>query len=236
MVLQGAFSVATAMSALLFYLSRERRCYEKLAAEIRSTFQRADEIRSGQQLSSCQYLRACIDEALRIAPPIPGTGWRELKSSDGGSLVVDGHVVPPGTEVGVNTYALHHNEEYFPNPYKFEPERWLATETPEEQRNIMRAAFAPFSIGYRACTGKAMAYLESSLIIAKILWYFDFEIPPGPLGHVGGGKSGAAGGRDRVAEYQLYDVLSAGHEGPYLLFHPRKDTGDDLLSEGLTLQ
>jgi cytochrome P450 len=228
--------VATAMSALLFYLSRERRCYKRLAAEIRSTFQSADEISNGQKLSSCQYLRACIDETLRIAPPVPGTGWRELKSSDSGSLVVDGHVIPPGTQVGVNIYALHHNEEYFPNPYKFEPERWLSSETPEEQRNRMRAAFAPFSIGYRACSGKVMGYLESSLVVAKILWYFDFEIPSGALGKVGGGKPGAEDGREKIGEYQLYDVLSAGHDGPYLMFHPRKGSGDDLLTEGLVFQ
>jgi cytochrome P450 len=112
--------------------------------EIRSTLKTDAEIRSGPELSGCHYLRACIDEALRIAPPIPGTLWRELEPTDDRPLVVDGQVIPRGTQVGVNTYSIHHNEEYFQDPYAFNPERWLSSETPEKQLNVMRAAFYTF--------------------------------------------------------------------------------------------
>lgn len=84
----------------------------------------------------------------------------------------------------------------------------------------MRSAFAPFSIGVRSCAGKAMAYLESSLIIAKTLWHFDFEPAPGDLGRIGVGNLGNSDGRGREDEYQLYDIFAASHSGPYSAFPP----------------
>ena len=107
----GADTTATTIAATFFYLARNPQCYERLAQEIRSKFQSGAEI-CGSKLSTCQYLRACIDEAMRMSPPIPGTLWREQASDDGGEkpIVIDGHVIPQGTYVGVSTYTLHHNE------------------------------------------------------------------------------------------------------------------------------
>ncbi|KAI1273439.1 cytochrome P450 [Xylaria sp. FL0933] len=228
----GAFSTSAGICALFFYLSRNQSCYERLAKEIRTAFISASEIRNGPQLSNCHYLRACIDETLRIAPPVPGTLWRELASDEKHNpLIIDGHVIPPETQVGVNIYALHHNENYFPDPYAFKPERWLASETPESQRSLMYKAFTPFSIGYRGCAGKAMAYLETSLVIAKTLWHFNFKAAPGRLGEVGGGILGRADGRGRPDEYQLYDVIAGEHDGPYLVFSPRDNVCVDLQVE-----
>ncbi|KAI1394025.1 cytochrome P450 [Hypoxylon trugodes] len=219
----GGDTTATAISALFFYLSRNPNVYNKLADEIRTTFGSAAEIRTSPQLSSCQYLRACIDEALRMTPPVSGTPWRELYDEEwkNGPFIVDGHVVPRGTQVGVSMYAVHHNEKYFPEPFVFRPERWLDAD--EATLSRMNAAFSPFSIGGRGCAGKAMAYLESSLVIAKTLWYFDFEKAPGKLGEVGGGVLGKTDGRGRPEEFQLWDCFGSLHDGPNLIFHPRGD-------------
>ncbi|TGJ79585.1 hypothetical protein E0Z10_g9176 [Xylaria hypoxylon] len=103
-----------------------------------------------------------------------------------------------------------------------------ASETPESQRNLMHEAFTPFSIGYRGCAGKAMAYLETSLVIAKTLWYFDFKLEPKQLGKVGGGTPGRTDGRGRPDEYQLYDVIAGEHDGPYLVFSTRDNSCVDL--------
>ncbi|KAH9903996.1 cytochrome P450 [Xylariomycetidae sp. FL2044] len=225
----GAFSISTTMSGLLFYLSRYPEYYERLAHEIRTVFATEADIKFGVQLSNCRYLRACIDETLRM----------ELQSNDGEPLVVDGHVVPPGTQVGVNTYSLHHNEKYFPNSYEFNPERWLDSSSQTgggSSRDACREAFVPFSIGYRDCVGKNMAYLVMSLVVTKIIWYFDFESPAGAKGKVGGGDSRGTLGRERETEYQLYDIFSATHDGPYLVFKPRGDACSNLAVDGLDLE
>lgn len=166
-----------------------------------------------------------------MSPPIGGTLWRNLAArEDGSPLIIDGHVIPPGTLVGVNTYALHHTEEYFPDPFTFKPERWFPKSgqglhyDDDELETVPYAnyaTFAPFSVGSRSCAGKPMAYLEASLVAAKTLFYFDFARGEGPLSNTGSGTKGATGGRGRVDEFQLYDVFTSRHAGPHLKFTPR---------------
>ncbi|RYO91774.1 hypothetical protein DL762_001993 [Monosporascus cannonballus] len=224
----GADTSSAAICATLFYLTRHRAVYNRLVDEIRSTFTSGTDISGGPKLTGCQYLRCCIDEALRMSPPVGGTLWREQQASSkkaGEPLTVDGHVIPPGTQVGVSIYALHHNERYFPAPFEYAPERWSASETSEDQRKLMHDAFAAFSLGPRSCPGKAMAYLEMSLVIAKLIWYFDFAAAPGRLGEVGSRKGEMAGSPD---EYDLHDVFVSSHDGPYLLFQARDDACREL--------
>ncbi|KAI4598965.1 hypothetical protein KJ359_002380 [Pestalotiopsis sp. 9143b] len=214
-----------AAAATFFYLSRNLECYKKLAEEIRTTFKSPHEIRGGPQLSGCRYLRACIDESLRMSPPVPGTLWREAVSMNH-PMIVDGHVIPPGTQVGVSIYSLHHNEEYFPDSFRFEPERWLPGGSP---RRSNPAAFTPFSIGSRGCAGKSMAYLETSLVLAKTLWYFDFKRASSEAEKsTGAGISGFTHRGGEESEFPVYDLFAAGHNGPILEFKPRRGLCDEL--------
>ena len=217
------------ISAVFFYLSRHPDIYKRLAAEIRTTFLGSETIKSGPQLTGCTYLRAVIDETLRMAPATTITAWREEDPNSRSTepFVVDGHVIPRGTNVGVNSYCLMHNEEYFPEPFAFRPERWLGNENSDSMAT-MRAAFIPFALGSASCLGKGMAYLEMSLVVAKTLWYFDIEKAPGEAGKLGGGNSQAPN-RSRTDEFQLYDALIADHDGPSLVFTPRGDRWKELV-------
>ncbi|KAI1124429.1 cytochrome P450 [Nemania abortiva] len=214
----GGDTVATAMTSIFFYLSRNPACYSRLADEIRSTFLSGREITSGPRLASCHYLRACIDEALRMTPPISANLWRKQIAADKEPLFIDGHFIPRGTLFGVNVYALSHNADIFPEPFAFKPDRWLGADTGTEggPRKPMLEAFASFSIGPRNCVGKPLAYLETSIIVAKTLWYFDFEPAPGLLGTIG-----EATDRGRPQEFCTYDGFNSSHDGPYLVFTKR---------------
>ncbi|KAI1412809.1 benzoate 4-monooxygenase cytochrome P450 [Hypoxylon sp. FL1857] len=217
----GGDTISTTLSALFFYLSRNPECYKKLAEEVRSTFASSADIQGGQ-VSSCQYLRACINETLRMSPPVSGTLWREqLREEVSEPFVIDGHVIPPGTQVGVNIYSIHHNPEYFPDPFTFKPERWLAVDNPEGTRAPATIAFNPFSVGSRACAGKAMAYLEVSLTIAKTLWYFDFEEAS---------VQNDQGVNGNPTEFALQDIFTSTHDGPYLKFQPRGEAWKELIA------
>ncbi|KAJ4356510.1 uncharacterized protein N0V89_004544 [Didymosphaeria variabile] len=212
----GGQTTSSAIAALFFYLAQNPECASRLIDEIRSTFTRGDQIEHNE-LSTCTYLRACIDEALRMSPPAPGTLWREISEDSQESVVVDGHVIPSGTVVGINIYAIHHNEEYFPNPSKFRPERFLPrseTATVSGANKTQQLAFSPFSIGTRGCIGKALAYMEISLVVAKTLWYFDFEEHPdhGTQTHMSPDPA--------QKEFKIRDQLIATHDGPYLVFRP----------------
>ncbi|KAJ5789848.1 benzoate 4-monooxygenase cytochrome P450 [Penicillium psychrosexuale] len=69
LIVAGSDTTATTLAATLFYISREPSVYERVTREVRSCFASAEEIHAGTQLNSCRYLRACIDEALRLSPP-----------------------------------------------------------------------------------------------------------------------------------------------------------------------
>lgn len=229
LALSGGLTTSSAITALFFYLSRNPSSYARLTSEIRSKFNEASEIVTSPTLSSCTYLRACINETLRMSPPAPGTLWRELPSNSPEThVVIDGHIVPRGTLVGVNTYTIHHNETYFKDPFEFEPERWLMYEKGSEQDNadfkLQQEAFQPFSLGTRACVGKVMANMEMSLLVARTLWYLDFERAGGTgIDKEGentlvGEARGRLGGREK--EFEIFDQLVTSHNGPLLRFRP----------------
>lgn len=155
-------------------------------------------------------------------PPAGATLWRDIPAATN-PIVIDSHSIPPGTQVGVNTYTIHHNEEYFPEPFLFKPERWLTEEsrTTEEQLKLMHRAFVPFSIGSRSCAGKSFAYAEASLLLAKTLWYFDFNPAEGDIG--------AAGGRNPV--FYTEDQFGSRHWGPRLKFQLRSAVMAELYTE-----
>ena len=128
MNLLGGDTTSTALAAVLFYLSRHDEPHKILNNEIRSTFPTIDDIRQGPRLSSCHYLRACLEEAMRLAPPAPGALWREVCM---GGATVDGEKIPAGLDVGVCQYAICRNPDLFPEPYLFKPERHLRREDPQ---------------------------------------------------------------------------------------------------------
>ncbi|KAJ0114112.1 hypothetical protein J7T55_007946 [Diaporthe amygdali] len=230
----GGATTSALMSAVLFYLSRNLEIYHRLASEIRTTFSSGRDIRSGPQLASCKFLRAVINETLRMSPSSIGTLWRQqdlaLPSEVGKPFIVDGHVVTPGTMVGLSPYSLLHNEKYFPEPFIFRPERHLGTEKGSETTDTMRA-FAPFAVGSRSCGGRAVAYLEASLTVAKTIWYFDFERAKGKADELGEGGPGLGKGRERKSEFQVYDVITAEHKGPNLVFKPRGQHWKELVEQ-----
>jgi cytochrome P450 len=219
LILPGSDTTATSMSATFFYLSRNRECREKLSTTIRETFASADEICTGPRLSSCHYLRACIDEAMRMSPPIGTALWREV--CDGG-IIIDGEYIPPGVDVGSSLYSIHHTEDYFDDPWTYDPDRWMKPPAPDVRKLNQQLAFNPFSLGSRKCVAQTMSYTEISITLAKALWYFDFRIPRGPLSEVGGGVEGASKGRHRPQEFQLWEHLTSQHDGPFLELRLRK--------------
>lgn len=219
LITAGGDTTAVAITSTFFYLSRNSDARAKAAAEVRSAFSSEEEIRIGSALSSCHYLRACLDEALRMSPPVSAPLYRE--AGLGGASVCGTHI-PEGLNCAVGTYAIHHNPIYFPEPFRYRPERWLkADDSPADILERAKAAFNPFSTGPRNCVAMTLAYMEMTLTVARVLWLADFRIPAGPLGHIGEGHPSRGYGRHRVDEYQLYDHWGSAKEGPFLQFKAR---------------
>ena len=215
------------MSSLLFYLSRYPACYSKLTTSIRQIYMSSKDIRSGTKVAKCSYLRACIDESLRMSPPVGTALWREVGKN---GILIDGEYIASGMEVGIGLYSLHHNEASFPDSFVFRPERWLETAESNVDKKAqaqMQASFQPFSLGSRKCAAQSFAYAELSLAIAKLLWFFDFRRPSDTsnshLDKVGAGTENVLGPRGHVLEFQLEEHLTGVHDGPWLEWKLRDD-------------
>ncbi|KAH8817137.1 cytochrome P450 [Xylogone sp. PMI_703] len=218
LVIAGSDTTSTAMASAFFYLAHNRGAYDAAVKEVRSTFASQDDIKIGAKLNSCVYLRACIEEAMRISPPIGASLFREAGP---GGVTVDGHFFPQGMDVGTSIYSIQHKPEYYPRPHKFEPERWLLASgaTTAEQLALANSAMNPFSIGQRACIGKSLAMVELMLTFATVLWMLDFSLADGKEGEVGQGKEAAPLGRRNPEEFQLYHGgITSEKEGPMLRF------------------
>ena len=197
------------MAANFFYLSTNPSAQAILAAEIRSTFATVEDIRLGPLLDSCKYLKAFIEETLRMSPSIPGVLPREVLP---GGITVAGRNFPAGVELAVPIYAIHHNKSYYPEPHRHWPERWMPEVVGKEAVDTAWSAFTPFSYGSRACAGKRLAYLELWITVARVVWEFELE-------YRDGGREEAFG--REVMEYRLWDHFTAARTGPVVRFHKR---------------
>ncbi|KAM5357277.1 hypothetical protein ACJZ2D_016436 [Fusarium nematophilum] len=173
LLVAGSQSTAGGLSAVLFYLAHHPAKLARLRAEIHGSFVSQEEIRYSPEgkLASLPYLRACINESLRLSPPTPGHLPRTVVGDQG--LTIDGRWYPSNTNIGVSPYSIHRNTKYFTNPFDFLPERWL-----EGEEILMRIspAFAAFSTGETGCIGQRLATMELCLAIARFLWQFDLRI------------------------------------------------------------
>jgi cytochrome P450 len=195
LIIAGSDTTSTTLTSTIFYLLHNPSTLARLQTELRTAFSSTEEIRTGPRLNECKYLRACIDEALRLTPPV-GAILPRL-TLDGGIDVLGEHI-PAGVGVGCPIYALHHHKDYVPNAFEYKPERWLHGECDEAENQALLSVFNPFSLGSRGCIGKPMAYLELSLALGRLLWKFDMRRPEGDLRHVGEGRPGMGMGRERT--------------------------------------
>jgi cytochrome P450 len=92
------------------------------------------------------FLDAVIKETLRLYAPIPASQPR----SSSRDTIVNGYAIPAGTIVSCQAYSLHRNSEVFPNPYTFNPDRWLGGDAEVIE---MKRWWWPFSSGGRMCLG-----------------------------------------------------------------------------------
>lgn len=219
LLMAGSETTSTAISATLFYMMRNPAVYEKAVHEVREQFSHSEaNVRLGTALNSCTYLRACLDESLRLSPPAASAQWRGVLAD----VIVDGRPVPAGCDVGTSLYAIQRHPAYFDQSSVFQPERWTES---DDALALERAqsAFSPFLLGPRSCVAKPLAVAEAMLTLATLLCRFDMKLAEGPDGEIGGGGcQGAVYGRHRKDEYQLWEHVAAVKFGPLIRFRERK--------------
>ncbi|GAM37655.1 cytochrome P450 monooxygenase [Talaromyces pinophilus] len=143
----GSETSASLLSAVTYFLLQNPAAYQKLTNEVRSSFSSEKEINisSVKQLA---YMIACLNEALRMYPPV-AVGLPRVVP--GGGVQILGQYIPEQTFVAIPQWALYHREEYFAEPNAFHPERFL---NDPKFSNDRRDGIHPFSLGARSCLGQ----------------------------------------------------------------------------------
>ena len=219
-LLTGGDTIVTALQVLFWSLTRPCNSHvlARLVQEIRTTFASEHEVTTGPGLSSCAYLEACISEALRNFTS--SAFWREAEK---GGATVCGEYIPEGLVVGTCLSALNRDTQIFPDPYEFDPDRFmLGSKYSDAQVTAAKAASQPFLVGPRSCIAKTLSRSIMSLTTALVVFKLDFEAAPGAEGSsLGGGGPGMGTLRMREEEYQLYGSFTISGRGPVLRFRAR---------------
>ncbi|OAL51830.1 cytochrome P450 [Pyrenochaeta sp. DS3sAY3a] len=170
-MLAGTETTATELSGLTYLLLKHPVYLERLTHEIRGSFSSMNDM-TMTKLSHLEFLNACLQEGLRMYPPV-AVGLPRRVPKEGATVC--GHWVAGGTTVQCPHYAISHSATNWLHPNSFSPERFL----PEGAHRFVsdrRAALNPFSFGPRNCLGKNLAYHEMRLILASVLFHFDLEL------------------------------------------------------------
>lgn len=127
-------------------------------------------------LEALPYFTAVLMEGLRISTPVTSRLQRVAPDRD---LQFRQYRIPSGTPVGMTILLMHQDENLYPEPKKFRPDRWLNSDG-----KIVRIdqGFEPFGRGTRNCLGMHLAWAELYIVIAKLVWCFDLHLDSvGPL-------------------------------------------------------
>ncbi|KAF3890124.1 MULTISPECIES: cytochrome P450 [Nostocales] len=153
LLVAGHETTATAIAWALYWIHQQPEVYKKLLHELRS-LNTPDAIAMAQ----LPYLTAVCQETLRIYPVVPSTFPRMTLRS----VNLRGYQVASGTYVIPSIYLTHHRADLYPQPDKFQPERFI-------NRKYSPYEFWPFGGGSRQCLGQVFALFEMKLILATIL-------------------------------------------------------------------
>ncbi|KAL8723839.1 MAG: hypothetical protein Q9181_007146 [Wetmoreana brouardii] len=122
LIIAGSETTATLLSGATFLLLKNPLCLAKVVDEVRSAFIHASDFTSASVAARLPYLNACLEESLRLYPPVP-TVLPRRTGPEGD--IINGQFAPPNTSVGVHPWSAHLSAANFKDPQRFIPERWL---------------------------------------------------------------------------------------------------------------
>lgn len=126
---------------------------------------------SYSELKKLALMERCIKESLRLFPSVPYIGRKAAQDIHTST----GYTIPAGTMIHLYIYHIHRNQEFYPNPEKFSPDRFL----PENTKTRHPYAYLPFSAGPRNCIGQRYAIMELKAAVCAILREYILE----PIDH-----------------------------------------------------
>ncbi len=154
----GHETTSNALSWTWYLLSKSPAVEEKLHEEVDSVLQDGS-APSMEDVTRLEYTTKVLTESMRLYPP----AW-VLTREALDDCVIGGYSVPKGATVILSQYVTHHDPRFFPDPERFDPDRW----TRQMRSELPKFAYFPFGGGARSCVGEPFAWMEGVLLIAAI--------------------------------------------------------------------
>jgi cytochrome P450 len=165
LLLAGHETTATALAWALYHVLRTPGVLARIRGELASVVGDA-ELRA-EHVAHLEYLDAVVKEALRINPVLDDVG-RRVKQP----IEIGGWRLPAGVVAAPQIYLVHHREDVWPDPYRFDPDRFLG-------RRASPYEFLPFGGGARRCIGMAFAIYEMKVVLARVFARTELRLASG---------------------------------------------------------
>ncbi|RZC38626.1 p450 domain containing protein [Asbolus verrucosus] len=165
----GFETSSTTMTFALYELAKNQRIQERLREEIEQVLRKHRGEISYESIQEMKYMNQVVDETLRKYPPIPFITRECIRDY---KLPAENIIIEKGTSVFIPILGIHHDEEYYPDPEIFDPERFS-----EDNRRIRHQyAHIPFGQGPRICIGSRFGLMETKIGLTSILKHFKLSV------------------------------------------------------------
>lgn len=155
--LAGHETTANALTWTWYLLSQNPDVEARMHAEIDSVLK--GKLPTAEDVARLRYTEMVFAEAMRLYPPAWLIGRRALSDYQ-----IDKYKLPARSIILMSPYVMQHDARYYPDPFKFDPERWK----PEAKEARPKFSYFPFGGGPRVCIGEPFAWMEGVLLIATI--------------------------------------------------------------------
>lgn len=161
----GHETTATSLTWAFYLIAKHPEVQEKIQDEIQRVIgKRNIEV---EDIGKLTYTSNVVKETLRLYPPLWAIGRETIED-----VQIGKHLIPKGVQVLMVQHVVHRDPRYFPDPQKFQPQRW------EDglEKKIPKYVYFPFGGGPRVCIGNHYNMIESTLILATAIQKFDIQM------------------------------------------------------------
>ncbi|MHC5745507.1 MAG: cytochrome P450 [Nostoc sp.] len=169
LLIAGTDTTAHTLSFAIGELALNPRVFQQAQAVVDKAWESQGSI-NGESLKELNYIRAIFKETLRLYSVASGSTSLEAQRD----TVIEGTVIPRGTKIFWSMLAAGRDPEVYSHPDEFLPERWL-----EKGKESSVVPMIDFGSGSHRCLGEHLSMLEGTMMLALLLYYFDWELVNG---------------------------------------------------------
>ncbi|MGA2647100.1 MAG: cytochrome P450 [Candidatus Sulfotelmatobacter sp.] len=166
--LAGYETVANALSWTWYLLSQNPDCEAKLHHEVAEVLK--GRLPVVEDVPRLRYTESVLAESLRLYPPAWAMGRFAREDFSLGE-----YFLPPRTTVLISPFVTHRDPRFFPDPLRFDPDRFSA----EGKAQRAKFTYFPFGAGSRQCIGESFAWMEGVLVLATLAQRWKLRLSPG---------------------------------------------------------